>query len=123
MRVMPTIKGIAFYGYPVENMAEARAFYEGVLGLKVKKDFEGKWVEYDIGGGVLAITTLATERVPGAAGGFVALEVDDLEAWVAEMKAKHVTLIVERFETPISSMAVIADPDGNEVTLHQAKQG
>lgn len=121
MRVMPTIKAIAFYGYPVENMAEARAFYEGVLGLTVKKDYEGKWVEYDVGGARLAITTMATERVPGAAGGFVALEVDDLNAWVAELKARGVTLVVEPFETPFSRMLVIADPDGNEVTLHQAK--
>ena len=120
---MLSIHAIAFYGYPVENMAEARRFYEGVLGLKVKLDHEGKWVEYDIGGGTLAITTLATERVPGAAGGFIALNVDDLDASLTELKAKGITLVVEPFETPFSRLAVIADPDGNEITLRQGKPG
>ena len=32
---MITIKEIAFTGYPVTDMARSRAFYEGVLGLKV----------------------------------------------------------------------------------------
>ena len=123
MRVMPTIKGIAFYGYPVEDMVEARAFYAGMLGLTATMDYAGKWVEYDIGAGTLAITTMATERVPGAAGGFIALDVEDLDAWVTVLRENGVTMIVEPFETPICRMAVIADPDGNEVTLHQAKQG
>jgi len=120
---MRTIKSIAFCGYPVENIAEAREFYEGLLGLTVKMDYEGKWVEFDIGGGTLAITTMATERVPGAAGGFIALNVDDLDGWIAELKAKGVTLIVEPFETPHSRLAVIADPDGNEISLRQGKPG
>jgi len=123
MRDMLSIHSIAFYGYPVENMAEARKFYEGVLGLKVKMDYEGKWVEYEVGGGTLAITTMATERVPGAAGGFIALNVHDLDAWMAELKRRGVTLIVEPFETPFSRLAVIADPDGNEISLRQGKPG
>jgi catechol 2,3-dioxygenase-like lactoylglutathione lyase family enzyme len=41
----------AFTGYPVTDMPRARAFYEGVLGLKPASTFEheGKhWIEYDI---------------------------------------------------------------------------
>lgn len=120
---MPTINGIAFYAYPVENLAEARAFYEKTLGLKVTHDYQEKWIEYDIGAGTFAITTMMSERVPGAAGGLIAFEVDDLTAWVAKLKAEQVSLVVDPFETPVSWLAVIADPDGNEITLHQRKPG
>jgi predicted enzyme related to lactoylglutathione lyase len=118
---MPSIKAIAFFAYPVSDMTEARAFYEQVLGLKLTLDHEGKWVEYDIGDSTLAITTMLEERTPGAAGGFVALEVENLDDWVADLKAKKITFIVEPFETPVCRLFVIADPDGNEVTLHQRK--
>ncbi len=118
---MPTLKAIAFYAYPVSDIAEARAFYENILGLKVTRTFQEHWIEYGIGHGKLAITTLADERNPGAPGGFVALEVDDLDAWVADLKHKHVTFTVEPFETHHSRMASIADPDGNSITLHWSK--
>src|SRR5262249_55613185 len=43
-------KKIAFTGIPVTGMKRARAFYEGVLGLKVSGEFgEGVWIEYEIG--------------------------------------------------------------------------
>jgi predicted enzyme related to lactoylglutathione lyase len=47
--------------------------------------------------------------------------VDDLDAWVADLKAKKVPFMVEPFETPGCRMAVIGDPDGNDLTLHQTK--
>jgi predicted enzyme related to lactoylglutathione lyase len=121
MSGMPDIKAIAFYAYPVSDIAESRAFYENILGLKVTLNFQDKWIEYDIGPGTLAITTMAEERNPGAPGGFVAFEVDDLDAWIAELRRKHVTVTVEPFETPVCRMVCIADPDGNEITLHWHK--
>jgi len=54
------ITEIAFTGYAVTDMKRARAFYEGVLGLKKSRGFgekpeEEQWVEYDIGPGCLAL--------------------------------------------------------------------
>ena len=51
---------IAFTGYSVTDMKRAKAFYEGILGLKKSRGFgqhEGaeQWVEYDIGPGCLAL--------------------------------------------------------------------
>jgi catechol 2,3-dioxygenase-like lactoylglutathione lyase family enzyme len=52
-------KRIAFTGIPVTDMKRARAFYEGVLGLKVSSEFgEGVWVEYEIGPDTLAIASV-----------------------------------------------------------------
>lgn len=50
---------IAFSVYPVTNMARARAFYEGVLGLTpamtVGEPGGMEWTEYDIHGATLAL--------------------------------------------------------------------
>jgi len=57
---MLTLTGIAFSSYAVTDMARARRFYEGVLGLKpaVLNDFAtGQWAEYDVGS-----QTLPTNR-------------------------------------------------------------
>ena len=50
---------IAFSCYPVTDMARARKFYEGVLGLKptmiVGEPGGMQWTEYDIANGTLSI--------------------------------------------------------------------
>ena len=44
---------LAYTGTPVTDMQRARAFYEGVLGLKPALEADGgSWLEDDIGGGV-----------------------------------------------------------------------
>ena len=48
------VQEIAFSVYPVTDMARAKEFYEGILGLECTMDHkmeEGHWVEYDIGAG------------------------------------------------------------------------
>lgn len=46
-------KEIAFTAYAVTNMARAKKFYEGVLGLKPTRVFSKNFIEYDIGSGTL----------------------------------------------------------------------
>ena len=46
------VTNIAFAGIPVTDIKRARAFYEGVLGLKPSAEFaDGVWIEYEIGAG------------------------------------------------------------------------
>ena len=118
------VKYIAFTMYPVKDMARARKFYEGTLGLELTKDFKGAWVEYHLENGCLALTTMAEGVMPSAnAGGSIALEVDDLDATMKDVKAKGAAVKLEPFESPVCRMAVIADSEGNAVTLHQKKPG
>ena len=117
------VRFVAFFAYPVSNVAASRAFYEGVLGLTLTSNHQDMWVEYDTEGGTLAITNMAEELKPGSAGGWVALEVDDLDASVARMKAEGVPVVRDIFESPVCRMAVITDPDGNGIMLHQCKPG
>ena len=116
------IKNIAFVGIPVTDMKRARAFYEGVLGLKRSGEFaEGKWVEYEIGDGTLAIGSVGDQWKPSRDGTSVALEVDDLPATIKTLKAANVIFDTENVESPVCRMAVIADPDGNKIIIHKLK--
>ena len=116
---------IAFTGYPVTDMPRARAFYEGVLALKPVNIWEhdGRaWIEYELQGAALAITNMAMEKwKPSPDGPSVALEVADFDAAVAALKKDSVPFPVEPGGSPTCRLAVIADPDGNSIAIHQVK--
>jgi len=117
------ITAVAFIGYPVTDMARARAFYENVLGLTAGAvwEHEGKaWIEYDLGTATLAISNMSADMwKPSNDGPAVALEVDDLDGAVAELRAAGVKFYLEPMSSPVCRMAVVADPDGNSVVLHK----
>ena len=124
---MLKINEIAFSCYPVTDMARARKFYEGVLGLKPTMQ-EGQpggmqWTEYDIGNGTLSIGAGVSGWKPTAEGCSVALEVEDFEAAVAHLKASSVKFRMEPFATPVCQMAFIYDPDGNAICIHKRNAG
>ena len=114
------IQSIAFFAYPVADMKRARDFYERVLGLKLDSSFNDEWVEYDVAGATFAITTMDAKHRPGP-GAVLAVEVEDLAAASARMKAAGVRLVQENVESPVCRFSVVLDPDGNEVILHKRK--
>ena len=117
------IADIAFIGYPVTDVERARGFYEGVLGLSLSRTFGGGdrlWIEYDLGATTFAISNMAAENwKPSPDGPNVAFEVTDFDAAIAEIKAKQIPFAFEPMETPVCWMAVVADPDGNKLTIHK----
>ena len=113
------ITSIAFTAFSVTNMARSKEFYENVLGLKIGHNFKDKWVEYSLANSTFAITTTDIGHRPGAKGAVIAFEVKNLDSFVKTLKDKSVTFIAEPFPTPVCRMAVIQDPDGNEITIHQ----
>lgn len=116
---------IAFSSYPVTDVARARAFYEGVLGLNVTLNTEtpeGHWIEYDIGAGTLGIGRMEGWK-PTGDGCCVGLEVEDFERAVSELRAAGTPFKMGPFETPICHMALVSDPDGNTLAIHKRKPG
>ena len=112
---------VAFSSYAVTDMARARAFYEGVLDLKPAKVIEtpgGQWVEYDLGGATLGLGR-APGWKPGPDGGTVALEVGDFDAAIAHLREHRVVYRLEPVATPVCRLAMIFDPDGNTICIHQ----
>ncbi len=118
------IAEIAFIGYPVTDVDRARDFYEGVLGLSPSRTFGGGdrlWIGLrSPRPTTFAISNMAMENwKPSPDGPNVAFEVVDFDAAIAELKAKQISFELEPMETPVCWIAVIADPDGNKLTVHK----
>lgn len=119
---------IAFVAYPVTDVARARNFYEGILGLKPAvlqvKDNQNAFIEYWLGEGgqhCLVIGAGAPMFQPGKTGATAALEVDDFDAAVKQLSDRQVKTLMPRYDGPACSMILIEDPDGNQLMIHRRK--
>jgi predicted enzyme related to lactoylglutathione lyase len=115
----------AFTCYPVKDMARARAFYEGIFGLKpamVHGMENGAWTEYELGEGTFALGK-AQGWEPSSDGASMAFEMDDFDDAVADLKARGVSFKVEPFTTPVCRMAFVLDPEGNTLCIHKRNPG
>lgn len=119
------IRAVDFVTYNVSNYQKALAFYRDILGLKLSHEFGGQWAEFDTGNVTLAIGVWGKNLGPdGQKGGAtVALAVDDLQATVAELRAKGLPIVEGPHETPVCHMVGVMDPDGNTIMFHQRKDG
>ena len=116
------IKEIGFVAIPVTDIKRARAFYEDVLGLEASGEFiDGQWIEYGIGKDTLAIANVGGHWTPSDQGTSAALEMEDFDNAIAELKKANVPFAAEVFETPVCHMAIIQDPDGNKLMIHKLK--
>lgn len=116
------IKGLAFVGTPVTDMKRARSFYEDVLGLKLSEEMMGgRWVEYSLGNNTLAIANVGPAWRPADQGTGAALEVENFDDAIEWLKNRKVTFATEPFESPCCRMAIIHDPDGNQIVIHKLK--
>jgi predicted enzyme related to lactoylglutathione lyase len=114
----PLFTGIGFFVYPVTDMARARAFYAGVLGLKETGNWENKWVEYDIGTTTLALTSFLEGATPGQAGA-AGLETDAYDTVVERLRANGVKFVMEPMDTGVCRFARFLDTEGNHLVLHR----
>ena len=116
------IKEIGFVAIPVTDIPRARKFYEDVLGLRVSDEMMGgKWIEYAAGDDTLAIANVSETWRPSDQGTGAALEVEDFDSAIRELKDQQVLFAAEPFETPCCHMAVIQDRDGNKLIIHKLK--
>jgi predicted enzyme related to lactoylglutathione lyase len=117
------VKKVAFTMYPITDVPRARDFYENKLGLKIGSHGnhgDKWWIEYDLpGGGCFALTNFTEEKPSAAAGGTIALEVEDLDALIADLKAKNVEFKGDIIAGPNCRMSVCLDSEGNSILLHQ----
>ena len=80
---------------PAADIARARRFYEGILGLHPKEEFAGG-VVYECGGTDVFMYPTPNAGTSKASQAF--WQVDDVEAEVAELKARGVTF--EEYDMP-----------------------
>jgi predicted enzyme related to lactoylglutathione lyase len=116
------IRAIGFVGIPVTDLERAREFYEGVLGLKVSDEMMGgKWIEYSLGDDTLAVANVGEQWMPSDQGTGAALEVENFEEAIKQLKDRRIPFAAEPFETPCCHMAIVQDPDGNKLIVHKLK--
>jgi predicted enzyme related to lactoylglutathione lyase len=115
-------RAVDFVSYNVTDMARSEAFYRDVLGLDVAIPWGGpgrRFPEFEAGGTTISLTSLP--ELPS--GAIVALAVEDARATIEELRAKGVRIVMEPLESRVCFLALIADPDGNQIVIHQRKDG
>jgi len=116
----------------VENQDRAKAFYTDVLGMKVHEDMEffpgspTRWLSMSINGTatelILYVVDENWEHYRGVVGKSQAItfDVSNMTAFIAELKAKGVTVAREPDVQPWGSSAMIKDSEGNSILLIEA---
>jgi len=113
------VRAIDFVVACVSDVKRSKAFYQDVLGIEDPILFEsGPWLEFDTK--PVAFALMQDEHSPNTS---VALAVHDVREAVEELRAKGVTVLMEPIDTPSCIMAIIANPDGNNIVIHQRKDG
>jgi predicted enzyme related to lactoylglutathione lyase len=118
-------KAVDFVSYSVTDMDRSEAFWRDALGLDVEvaRGEPGTrasgYMELDAGGVAIGLVAMPNTHPNG----IVALAVDHVGEAVDELRGKGVKIAMETIESPVCYMAVVEDPDGNKILLHQRKDG
>ena len=118
------ISEFAFVVYPSTDRERSKAFYEGILGLTPVMSLDipgGFWVEYEIGPHTLAIGKEPFLK-PSGDGPHLALEVEDFDRTIEHLRRHNVQFAHEPFDLPGCRAAIVIDPDGNKLGIHQRKR-
>jgi predicted enzyme related to lactoylglutathione lyase len=110
---------VAFVMYPVTDVPRAVAFYRDVLGFapgEMQTDF---WVEFEVAGTTFGVGNFEQVGTPGAAQS-LAIEVAELPAFLATLRERGAE-VTDPHDLARCSIAVVRDPDGNQIWLHQSK--
>jgi glyoxylase I family protein len=102
----------------VTDITEAIAFYTDILGGAVRADrpdfgFNGAWI--DLGGQQVH---LLEAPVPRNLGQHFAIQVEDIDAAVAELRSKGMA-IADPVDSGANRQTFLDDPSGNPIELHE----
>ena len=117
---MIQVERVDYIRVPVEDMNEARHFYEGVLGLEKNPNSPDEdWIEYEAGNVTLVVMTPHTHEYeftplpPGT----LALRVPDVAAAKAKLEEAGVQ-VNDVWDSGVCHGAGTRDPSGNPILLH-----
>jgi catechol 2,3-dioxygenase-like lactoylglutathione lyase family enzyme len=115
------VRAIDFVVVNVADVARSVRFYRDTLGVEAPLwEDTPHWQEFQT-----APVAVALRADPSGAGrnAAIALAVEDVAAAVAELRAEGVPVLLEPRENDVCFAAMIQDPDGNLLLLHQRKDG
>lgn len=107
---------------PVTDQDRAKAFYVDALGFDLLEDTpmgpDMRWVQVRPKGGDTSLTLVTWfETMPAGSLKGLVLETDDLDADVAALQGRGITLDGPVREQPWGRFVTFSDPDGNGIVL------
>lgn len=107
--------------YSVTDMARAKEFYSGVLGLKTIFEMQG-WAEFSHAEGAVSIGVAHSDKpLEGSGGATVVLDVASIDQTRKSLAAKGVDFQGAVEEIPgVVRIATFLDPFGNRLQLAQS---
>ncbi len=115
------VRAIDFVVVNVSDLESSKRFYRDTLGMDFPIWEDGPfWQEFD--SPPVAFALRQDKRSPGL-NAAIALAVEDVPAAIDELRAKGVTVLSEPREHNVCISAMIQDPDGNLLLIHQRKDG
>ena len=117
------LHGIDLSGYMCRDAARAIAFYRDVFGLEPALLYpDDRGAEYELPDGTtFGLWGGGGKVMPFQPSNGILFAVDDLQTALANLSARSIPVIYQT-ETPLCTMAMINDSEGNIVTLHQRKK-
>ncbi len=116
---MITVERVDFVSIPTRDVAQARRFYGGLLGLDESTTPEDVFPEFETSNVTLGLWQPDLVGMEFRPAGGVVLRVPDVEAARRELEAAGVQFFGETRDTGVCHMAFCADFDGNSVILHR----
>jgi catechol 2,3-dioxygenase-like lactoylglutathione lyase family enzyme len=118
------VTGVDFVSVPTRDLAQAREFYENVLGLEPSSVWqrpgeEALGAEFENGTVTIALIAceqLGIEFTPNKVP--IAFRVDDVAAARAELEARGVAFEGDIIDSGVCHQTFFQDPDGNALDLH-----
>jgi catechol 2,3-dioxygenase-like lactoylglutathione lyase family enzyme len=104
-------------GIPTQDAERSRKFYVETLGLRPDERAKYEFWAGDTCFGIWEPARFGGEFRPQP-NGIALFRVDDVATARAELEAKGVVFDGETFDTGVCHMATFADPDGNQLVLH-----
>ena len=115
------VRAIDFVVVNVADLERSVRFYRETLGVDAPLwEDTAHWQEFQTA--PVAFALRVDPQAPGV-NAAIALAVEDTAAAVEELRAKGVTVLLEARESETCTTAMIQDPDGNLLLLHQRKDG
>jgi predicted enzyme related to lactoylglutathione lyase len=119
------ITKIAFVAHPTRDMEKMKRFFGETLGLPNTATYGDVWAEFDTPDGKSIALDAYSPQFAEDPQVYLALETDDIEAEVERLRTAGTTIAKDVWtnKTPegaeVCKMAVIVDPEGHGIMLHQ----
>ena len=117
---------VDFVMYNTQDTVRLRAWYVTTFGLKRGGEWHEGWSEFATEPILLCLNGPnpgETKAAIWGANGVVALVVADIHAAAKVCQRRKIPLILGPVETAVCWMLLIRDPEGNQLVLHQRKDG